>query len=85
MYWSTIIGFAALGVIFIVSEPTQRLRSLYKRNDWFMRLINCAMCSTWHIYFWSQFVMTGSPDPLAASISAVLAEFITRKISSGSL
>ena len=85
MYWSTIIGFAALGVIWIVSEPTQRLRSLYKRNDWFMRLINCAMCSTWHIYFWSQFVMTGSPDPLAASISAVLAEFITRKISSGSL
>lgn len=85
MYWSTIIGFAALGVIWIVSEPTQRLRSLYKRNDWFMRLINCAMCSTWHIYFWSQFVMTGSPDPLAASISAVLAEFISRKINSGSL
>ena len=32
MYWSTIIGFAALGVIFIVSEPTQRLRSLYKET-----------------------------------------------------
>jgi len=85
MYWSTIIGFAALGVIWIVSEPTQRLKSLYKRNDWFMRLINCAMCSTWHLYFWCVFIMNGTPDLLGASISAVLAEFITRKINSGSL
>jgi hypothetical protein len=85
MCWDLIIGYAAVGVIWIVSEPTLRLRSLYKKNDWFMRLMNCAMCSTFHIYFWSQLFMTSNIDILGASISAIISEFVVRKLNEGSL
>jgi len=85
MCWSTIIGYAAVGVMWINAEPTIRLRSLYKKNDWFNRLINCCLCSTFHIYLWSQLFMTGNIDILGASVSAILAEFISRKMNEGSL
>lgn len=80
-----IIGLAAVGVLFSVSEPTIRLRLLYKRNDWFMRLINCGMCSSWHIYFWYILLTEGRVDILGASVAAILAEFVVRKLNEGSL
>lgn len=85
MCWDLIIGCAAVGVLWISSEPTIRLRSLYKKNDWFNRLINCCLCSTFHIYLWLQLYMTGSLDFLGASVSAILAEFVCRKMNSGAL
>lgn len=80
-----IIGLAAVGVLWIISEPGIRLRSLYKRNDWFMRLINCGMCSSWHIYFWYMLLICGKVDILGASVAAILAEFVVRKLEGGSL
>ncbi len=74
-----ILGIACVGVLWINSEPTIRLRSLYKTEDWFFRLINCCMCST----FWIGLAL--SFDIYTASISSILAEFICRKINSGSL
>jgi hypothetical protein len=83
--WYLILGIAAVGVMWNVSEPTIRLRSLYKRNDWFLRLINCGMCSSWHIYFWSQLFMYQRIDILGASICAVIAEYAINKLNSGSI
>lgn len=85
MCWDLIIGWSAVGALWILSEPTIRLRSLYKKNDWFMRLINCGMCSSWHIYFWSQLFMYQRIDILGASICAVLTEWIINKLNRGSL
>jgi hypothetical protein len=75
---------AAVGVMWINAEPTQRLRSLYKKNDWFNRLINCCLCST----FWIYIVVSASLSQFnigEACISAIIAEFICRKINEGSL
>ena len=85
MCWDLILGFAAVGVMWINAEPTIRLRSLYKKNDWFMRLMNCCLCSTFHIYLWSNLYLTGSIDILGASASAIIAEFVCRKMNEGSL
>ena len=85
MCWDLIIGFAAVGVMWINAEPAIRLRSLYKKNDWFNRLINCCLCSSFHIYLWSTLLLTGSIDILGACVSAILAEFVCRKINEGSL
>ena len=84
MCWDLILMVAATGVMWINAEPTIRLRSLYKKNDWFMRLINCCLCSTFWIYvitsiYLSQFNIG------EACISAILAEFICRKMSEGTL
>jgi hypothetical protein len=84
MYWE-VIGLAAVGVIWSVSEPTTRLMTLYKRDDFIKRLITCAMCSTWHIYFWYILVMYRRVDILGASVAAILAEFVVRKLRSGNL
>lgn len=74
-----ILGLSTIGVLWINSEPTIRLRSLYKKNDWFSRLINCSMCST----FWISLVVT--QNLYVAAISSVLAEFISQKLNSGTL
>jgi len=74
-----ILGLSCIGVLWINSEPTIRLRMLYKRDDLFSRLINCCMCST----FWISLIV--SQDLYIASISSILAEFICRKLNSGSL
>lgn len=84
MCWDSILMIAAVGVMWINAEPTQRLRSLYKKNDWLMRLMNCSLCSTFWIYMiWSFYL--GQFNIGEACISAILAEFISRKINEGSL
>lgn len=82
-----IIGFAAVTVLWICSEPTNRLRDyLFKEKDnWFNRLINCAMCSGFHIYLWPMLLMNGSVNILYAAIVSVLAEFTVRKLNEGSI
>jgi len=49
------------------------------------RLLGCAMCSTFHIYLWTQLIVTHEFDILGAAIASVLAEFISRKLNSGSV
>ena len=84
MCWDLILMIAAVGVMWMSSEPTTRLRALYKKNNWFMRLMNCAMCSTFWIYIlWSLY--SGQFNLGEASISAIIAEFVNRKINEGSL
>jgi hypothetical protein len=80
-----ILGLACVGVLYINSEPTTRLRSLYKRNDWFMRLINCAMCSSFWISIIYHLVIYCEPYILVSSIVSVLAELISQKLNSGSI
>jgi hypothetical protein len=80
-----IIAFACIGALWINSEPTIRLRMMYKREDFFYRLINCCMCSTFHIYFWYNLILNYNFDILGASICAILAEFISRKLNTGTL
>lgn len=82
-----IIGFACVGVLWIVSEPTIRLRNwIFKgKNNMISRLLGCAMCSTFHIYLWTQLIVTHEFDILGAAIASVLAEFISRKLNSGSV
>ncbi len=78
-----IIGLAAIGVMWINAEPMIRLREFYKSDDWFMRLINCCLCST----FWISMIYFGifyfRVDIMSSSIAAVLAEILCRKINSG--
>lgn len=77
--WFEIIGLASVGVLWINAEPTTRLRSLYKKENWFYRLINCCLCST----FWLALIVTG--NIYSAACSSVLAELICRKLNSGNL
>jgi hypothetical protein len=74
-----IIAIACIGVLWINSEPTIRLRGLYKRDDWFNRLINCCLCST----FWIGLIITQSI--YVAAISSVLGELLCKKLTSGGL
>lgn len=81
-----IIGFAAVTVLWICSEPTNRLRDyLFRKDNWVNRLINCAMCSGFHIYLWPMLLMNGTVNILYAAIVSVMAEFIVRKLNTGSL
>jgi hypothetical protein len=82
-----IIGLAAVGVIFTQSEPTIRLKDfiLKSHQGIFRRLLECTMCSTWHIYFWFILISQCRIDILGASICAVLAELIANKLTSGGL
>ena len=83
----TILGLACVGVLWINSEPTIRLRNwiLGKHQGIFRRLLECAMCSTFHIYLWSQLLSTGGIEILGAAISSVLAEIISNKLNSGGI
>jgi hypothetical protein len=80
-----ILGLAAVGVLWINAEPTIRLRLIYKKEDWFFRLINCCMCSSFWISIIYHLITYGSPYILVSSIVSILAEFICRKLNSGSL
>jgi len=84
-YLITILGFSCVGVLWIASEPTIRLREfiLRKHQGVWRRLLECAMCSTFHIYFWSQLLCTGNIDILGASICAVLSEILLQKLNGG--
>lgn len=77
--WFEIIGLASVGVLWINAEPTIRLRSLYKKQNWFYRLINCCLCST----FWISLIYT--QNLYIAASSSVLAELICRKLNSGNI
>jgi len=83
--WYTIIGLACIGVLWINSEPTIRLRSLYRKDNWFMRLINCAMCSTFWIAILYNIVWYQNLDLFTACSSAVLSELISQKLNSGTI
>ena len=83
--WFTIIGLASVGAIWINSEPTIRLRSLYTKQNWFFRLINCAMCSTFWISILYTLIWHGNLDLFTACSSAVLSELISQKLNSGTI
>jgi hypothetical protein len=80
-----IIGLACIGVLWINAEPTIKLRSLYRRDDWFMRLINCCLCSTFWIALIYKLIWFQSLDIFTASCASVLGELICRKLTEGKL
>jgi hypothetical protein len=82
-----LIGIAAMGFLFVASEPMILIKTWFftqvYKGDYtklmIWRLLNCCLCSS----FWIGFVIT--QDILSASIIAVVAELIYRKLSGGSL
>jgi len=93
-YIFSIIGLACVGVLWINSEPTTAFRYKlfkwwfgcrdYSHNIWW-KLLNCCMCSTFHIFFWWQLITTGEFDILGASIASVLGELISRQLNKGGI
>jgi hypothetical protein len=76
-----VIGIAAVGALWINSEPTIKLRDIIlKKENWLKRLLECAMCSTFHIYFWWQLIFFSNLDIMGAALSAVIAELINQKL-----
>lgn len=80
-----IIGLACVGVLWICSEPTIRFRNwiLVNHQGVWRRLLECAMCSSWHIYFWYQLLWFQNIDIIGASICAVLSEILLQKLNTG--
>lgn len=80
-----IIGIACIGVLWICSEPTIRLRNwiLGRHQGIWRRLLECAMCSSFHIYFWYQLFWFQNIDIIGASICAVLSEILLQKLNTG--
>lgn len=86
--WYEIIGLASIGVLWINSEPTIRLREwcyrkLYKcsgyNSKWHYRLLNCALCSTfWIALLWSGNIFIGAS-------ASVLAELLSQKLNQGTI
>ena len=83
--WYTIIELACIGVLWINAEPTIRLRSLYKRDDWFNRLINCCLCSTFWIAILYNLIWLQQLDLFMAASASVLGELICKKLNSGTI
>lgn len=81
-YLITILGLACVGVLWLASEPTIRFRNwiLGKHQGIFRRFLECAMCTSFHIYFWYQLFCFGNIDILGASICAILSELILQKL-----
>ena len=84
MLW-TIIGLASVGVLYICSEPTIRLRNfiLGKHQGIFRRLLECAMCSSFWIAFLYKMIWFQQLDIFTAASAAVLAELIVQKLNNG--
>lgn len=80
-----IIGLASVGVLWITAEPIIKLKGLLKARGWFERLINCCLCSTFWIAILYNAIWFGTLDLFVASSSAVLGEFICRKLAGGRL
>lgn len=80
-----IIGLACIGVLWINAEPMIRLRMLYKNDDWFFRLINCCLCSTFWIALLYKIIWFQQCDLFTASCASVLGEFICKKLTEGGL
>jgi hypothetical protein len=77
-----LIGLSCIGVLWINSEPTTKLRHwIYKSytDNWHWRLINCCLC----VSFWIGLIGTG--DLLYAAIVSVLGEILCRKLGGGIL
>lgn len=84
----TILGLAAIGVLWVNSEPTIWLReTAYKKiygckgwyDRWHYRLLSCAMCSS----FWIGLAVT--TNLYYAAIISITAELISQKLNSGTL
>jgi hypothetical protein len=77
-----IIGLACVGVIWCASEPTIRFRNwlLGSHQGIWRRFLECAMCTTFHIYFWYQLLWFQNIDIIGASICAVLSELLYQKL-----
>jgi len=77
-----LVAWAALNALWIVSEPGIRFRSwlVGDRFNWFVRLINCGMCSGFWFYFLWHIFINGRVEVLGAAFVAVLTEFIVRKL-----
>ena len=82
-----ILGVAAIGNLWIHSEPTIRLREfiLNGHDGIFRRLLECAMCSTFYIATIYSIIWLGSFDLLFISTTSILAELVSRKLNSGSI
>jgi len=81
----TILGSAAITVLWIQSEPTNYLKHfIYKKVKdkdilWHWRLINCALCSG----FWIGLVIT--QNIFLAAIISISSELINKKLTEGGL
>jgi len=82
MPWELIIGIAAIGVMWIASEPTIRLRRLILKNEttWYFRLLECAMCSSFHLYFWYKLFAFNQIDIIGAALCGIISELIYQKL-----
>lgn len=78
-----IIAIACVGVLWISAEPTIKLRNFYKTDDWFLRLINCCLCSTFWIAILYKLIWFQQLDVLFAATASVLAELLCKKLSNG--
>lgn len=79
-----IISISAIGVMWSNSEPTTMLREVYikDKSSWYYRLLSCCLCSTFHISFWTTLIVEHDINIGSACISAIIAEFISRKLNS---
>lgn len=76
-----IIGLACLTNLLLLAEPVNLLYDvLFKKNNYFKRMLTCALCSGFWIYLVYQMIATGTIDLMGASISAIVAELINRKL-----
>lgn len=82
-----IIGLACIGVLWICSEPTIRLRNwiLGKHQGIWRRLLECAMCSTFYIALLYKLICFQEFDLLFAATCSVLGEIICKKLTEGKL
>jgi len=82
-----ILGISCIGVLWICSEPTVRLRNwcLGNHDGIFRRMLECAMCSTFWISVIYNLIWLNSFDLFFISITSILAELICRKLNWGNL
>lgn len=80
-----ILGIASIGVLWINAEPMIKLRMLFQSDNWFTRLINCCLCSTFWIAITYKLVCYQELDLLFAAICSVLGELICKKLGEGKI
>ena len=78
-----ILSTAAIGVLWINSYWGIKIRSYLPEDSLFTNLLSCCLCSTWWITFLWFLVTTGGFYIGWASIAAIIAELVSRKISQG--
>lgn len=82
MDWRIVLGLAAIGVLWVASEPGIRLKDwvLGRHQGVFRRLLECAMCSTFWIAILYNLIWLDTLDLFTSSCSAVLAELVYQKL-----